>query len=45
MFQKKIYELFSSIPNVIGIVDETLITGFDQQGKDHDETLEKVLWV
>ena len=33
------------MPNVFSIADDILIAGFDGQGKDHDETLEKVLWV
>ena len=31
--------------NVFGIADDILTSGFDEQGKDHNETLEKVLWV
>ena len=42
MFQK-IDQLFSGMPNVFGIADDMLIICFDEQGKDHDETLEKVL--
>ena len=45
MFQKKIDELFSGILNVFGIADENLIAGFDERSKDHDEILEKVLWI
>ena len=45
MFQKKIDELFSVISNVFGSVDDILIAGFDKQSKDHNESLEKVLWV
>ena len=44
MFQKKIDELFSGMQNVFGIADNILIACFDKQDKDHDETLEKVLW-
>ena len=43
MFQKKIDELFIGMPNLFGIADDILIAGFDEWGKDHDETLEKVL--
>ena len=43
LFQKKIEELFSGMPNVLGIVDNISITGFDDQGKDHYEMLGKVL--
>ena len=31
--------------NIFVTADDILITGFDEWGKDHDETLEKVLWV
>ena len=30
---------------IFSIVDDILIVGFDEEGKDHDETLDKVLWV
>ena len=42
MFQKKIDELFSGMPNVFSIADDILIAGLNGQGKDHDKTLEKV---
>ena len=29
--------------NVFSIVDDILMAGFDEQGKDHDATLDKVL--
>ena len=40
---KKGYELVSGISNVFSIADDILTAGFDEQIKDHDETLEKVL--
>ena len=43
MFQKKINKLLSGISNVFSIADNILITGFDEQGKDHYETLNKIL--
>ena len=43
MFQKKIDELFSSMANAFGIANDIFIAGFDGEGKDDDETLEKVL--
>ena len=43
MFQNKVDKLFSSMPNVFGIVDDILIAGFDEWGRDHDGTLEKLL--
>ena len=45
MFQKKIVELFSDMQNVLSIADDILISGFNDQGKDHDITLDKLLWV
>ena len=45
MFQKKIDELFSGIPNIFSIDYDILIADFDEQGKDHNKTLEKVPWV
>ena len=43
MIQKKIDEMFCGMPNVFGIADDSLISGSDKQGKDHDKTLDKVL--
>ena len=46
MFQKKIDELFSNMPNVFGIAYGILIAGFDEQVRtNHNKTLEKVLHV
>ena len=33
------------MPNILSIADDILIEGFDEWGKDHDGTLEKVLQV
>ena len=43
IFQKKIDELYIGIPNVFCIADHILTTNFDEQGRDHDATLQKVL--
>ena len=43
MFQRKIDELFQTLLNVFGIADDILIAGFNDLGKDHDVTSEKVL--
>ena len=43
MLHEKVDELFSSMSNVFCIADDILIAGFDKWGKDHDETLQKVL--
>ena len=45
MFHKEIDELFSSSSNVFGIADDILNAGFDEWGKDHDETFEEVLHI
>ena len=45
MFQKKIDELFSTMPNVFSIAGDLLIAGSDEQGRDHNEMLEKVRWI
>ena len=43
MFQRKIDEIFKDLTNVFGIADDILAVGYDQSGKDHDNTLWKVL--
>ena len=40
---KKIDEIFSSMHNVVSMNDHILIASFDEQGKDHDATFNKVL--
>ena len=35
MFQKKIDELFSGMPNVFTIADDIIIVGFDELGRDN----------
>ena len=42
IFQKKIDELFSRMPNIFGIADDILITDHDEQNKNYDDTLKKV---
>ena len=43
MFQHKIDEIFSDIPNVFGIADDILVIGYDKNGADHDAAIHKVL--
>ena len=43
MFQKKIDKPFNGMFNVCSILDDILISGFDELGRDHDMTLDKVL--
>ena len=45
MFQKKIDELFSGMPNVFSIADDILIACFKEQGRHHYATLDKVLGI
>ena len=33
------------MPGIFDIADDHLQTGFDEEGKDHDKTLDKVIWV
>ena len=44
MFQCKIDEIFSNMPNVFGIADDTLVIGYNEDGMDHDTAVHKVLW-
>ena len=37
MFQKNVDEFFHGIANIFGIIDDILIAGFDELGRDHDE--------
>ena len=43
MFQKKISEIFDDMPKLFSIADDILIVGFNEQDRDHDATLDKVL--
>ena len=43
MFQRKMNEIFKDIPNVFGIADDILVAGYETDGKDHDEKLQRVL--
>ena len=45
MFQKKTDKLFNGMPNAFGTADDILIAGFNEQVKDHDAMLDKVLRV
>ena len=44
MFQHKIDEIFSDMPNVFGIVDDILVIGYDDDGTDYDTMVHNVLW-
>ena len=43
MFQRKTDEIFKDMPTVFGIVDDILVTEYENDGRDHDETLQRVL--
>ena len=43
MFQQKIDEIFNDMPNVFGIADDILVVGYEDNGRDHDETVQKFL--
>ena len=43
MFQHKIDEIFNDMPNVFGIMDDILVVGYDDKGRDHHDTVCKVL--
>ena len=43
MFQRKIDEIFNDIPNVFGITDDILAVGYEDDGRDHYETVQKAL--
>ena len=43
MFQHKIDEIFSDMPNIFGIADNILVIGYDEDRADHDATVHKVL--
>ena len=43
MFKKKIDEIICGMPNVFTIADDILIAGFDEQGRDNNAILDKVI--
>ena len=43
MFQRKIDEIFKDIHNIFGIVDDILVAGYEADGKDHDEMVQREL--
>ena len=43
MFQRKMDGIFKDLPNVFGTTDNILVVGYDRHGKDHDNTLQRVL--
>ena len=45
MFQRKIDKIVKELPNVFGIADDILVVGYEADGKDHDELLQRVLQI
>ena len=45
MFQRKIDKFFKELPNVFGIAGDILVVGYEADGKNHDETLWRVLQI
>ena len=43
MFQCKIDEICSNMPNMFGIVDDILVIGYVEDGADHDALVHKML--
>ena len=43
MFQRKLDEILKHLPNVFGIIDAIFILEYDSDGKDIDNTLQRVL--
>ena len=43
MFQCKIDEIFSDMPNVFGIMDDILVIGHGEEGAGHNAEVHKVL--
>ena len=43
MFQRKIDGIFNDMPNVFSITDDNLVVGYEDDGRDHDETVQTVL--
>ena len=43
MFQRKVDEIFKDIPNVFGVKDNILFSGYEADVKDQDETVWRVL--
>ena len=43
MFQQKFDEILHDMQNVFGIADEILVVGYEDDSRDHDEMVQKVL--
>ena len=38
-------KIFKELPNVFGITDDILVVGYDNNGRDHDNTMQIVLLI
>ena len=45
MFQWRIDEIFKDLPNVFGKADDILAVGYSSDGKDHNDTWQKVIQI
>ena len=43
MFQRKIDEIFKDLQNVFGIADDISLAGYESEGRDCDEAVQRVL--
>ena len=44
MFQCKIDEIFSDMPNMFGILEDILVIWYKEDGVDHNAAVHMVLW-
>ena len=42
IFQRKIDEIFKELPNIFGITNDIPVSGYDDDVKDHENTLSRV---
>ena len=45
MFKRKTDEKFKEVPNALGIADNIFIAGYDENDRDHDNTLRRELQI
>ena len=45
MFKRIIDKIFGELLNVFGIIDGILVVGYDNAGRDHNNTFERVLLI
>ena len=45
LVQTKIDKIFKKLPNVFGIANGILVVGYEANGKDHNETLQRVVQI